>query len=133
MSAYQALAWWLAFCPDPEIRQPAEALVLAQKIVEMDPARALNWRTIAMAQYASGDPEQAIESLGKCCQLNSGGGIADYLLLSLAHVARGDTATARTWYDKAMKSWARQKTKDLDLDRMRTDAESALKINSSDP
>jgi tetratricopeptide (TPR) repeat protein len=133
MLAYQSLAWWLAVCPDPEIRRAAEALALAQQAVEMDPARALNWRTLAMAQYASGDTDGAIESLNRGCQLNSGGGIADYLLLCMAHAARGDSATALSWYDKAMKSWARHKPSDVDLELLRAAAQSALKINSIEP
>ena len=87
--------------------------------------------SFGVAQYVTGDPEQAIVSLEKSRQLNAGGGLTDYLLLSLAYRAAGNVSSSKNWYDIAMQAWARQKPRDPDLDRLRAETEAALGIGEA--
>ena len=50
------------------------------------------------------------------------GGAADWLLLALAHHRLGDTAKARTWYDRAI-TWMDEHPGDPELERFRAEAD----------
>jgi len=126
-AAYQFLAWWLAFCPDATLRMPTEAVELAQRSVEIDPKRSLNWQTLGIAQYAAGEFERAVESLNKSREVNRSSSVLDYLMISLAHTARDDISAARSSYEQAMQLWTKQNPRNADFDRVRAEVESALK------
>ncbi|MDD2320394.1 MAG: tetratricopeptide repeat protein [Geobacteraceae bacterium] len=60
-SAANALAWLLATCPDPNIRDGREAVSLALKAVRID-KNAENLDTLAAAQARNGDFTSAVET-----------------------------------------------------------------------
>lgn len=54
------VAWLLATHPDPQVRSPGDALLLAERVVTLDPA-ASSLDTLAAAHAAGGDFEAAVE------------------------------------------------------------------------
>ncbi len=47
-----SLAWLLATCPDPRIRDPARAVALARRATELKPKDGGCWNTLGVARYA---------------------------------------------------------------------------------
>src|SRR5262249_3841140 len=45
------LAWLLATCPDPTLRDPHRAVALAAKGVELQPNQGMYWNTLGAARY----------------------------------------------------------------------------------
>src|SRR5262249_20378251 len=56
------LAWLLATCPQPELREPARAVELASKAVDLAPLAGGSWNTLGVANFRVGDWTSAIES-----------------------------------------------------------------------
>ena len=60
----------LATCTDSQIRNPAEAVKLAKRAVELGPEKGNNWDTLGVAYYRVRDWDSALkrwkERLGKC-------------------------------------------------------------------
>src|SRR5262249_19500862 len=69
--AYNNLAWLLATAPDPALRDPARAVELARKSVELDPKQGTSWNTLGAALYRIGDCSGAIEALRKSNELDA--------------------------------------------------------------
>jgi len=63
------LAWLLAACPDPEIKNPSRALALALKAVRLE-ASAHILDTLAECYYALGDYGKAVETGQKAIRLS---------------------------------------------------------------
>jgi tetratricopeptide (TPR) repeat protein len=53
--AQNALAWFLATCPDPRFRNPGRAVKVAGLLVQKLPRQLTNWITLGAAHYAAGD------------------------------------------------------------------------------
>ncbi len=117
------LAWLLATHPKPQLRNPARAVELARKAVELVPTSGGIWNTIGVAEYRAGEWDQAIKALTKSMELTSGGTPADWLFLALAHNRRGERDQARSWYDKAVARMDEKPSKDEELLRFRVEAE----------
>lgn len=49
------IAWIYAVCPDPAVRNPGEAVKLAQQAILAAPGDADIWNTLAEAHYAAGE------------------------------------------------------------------------------
>ena len=58
--AYTNLAWVLATCPDETIRNPRGAVEVAKRAVELAPGNLLALRSLAIAQAASGNRDEAL-------------------------------------------------------------------------
>jgi tetratricopeptide (TPR) repeat protein len=70
VSAMNNLAWLLAASPDPNVRDPAAAIALAEKAVELAPQpNALIYHTLAAAYAASQRKDEAISAAERCRQL----------------------------------------------------------------
>jgi tetratricopeptide (TPR) repeat protein len=96
------LAWLLATCPDPMYRDPAQALEVANRAVELIPANGNAWNAVGVARYHSGDWKGAIEALRKGNDLPHGGRGSDFFYLAMSHIQLGEKDQAREWYDKAV-------------------------------
>jgi tetratricopeptide (TPR) repeat protein/serine/threonine protein kinase len=113
--AYNNLAWLLATAADPTWRQPAEAVALAARAVELAPNVGLCWSTLGAVRYRNGQYHEAVDALTKSMALCSGRDASDWLYLAMSHWQLGHKEEARQWYDKAIEWLAKKKTADEEL------------------
>ncbi|HEV8069049.1 MAG TPA: hypothetical protein VGP76_15030, partial [Planctomycetaceae bacterium] len=127
--AHNNLAWSLATCAETELRDPARAVVLAKKAVELEPKQGGWWNTLGAAEYRAGDWKAALEALKKSMDLRSGGDSFDWFFVAMANRQLGNPEEARKWYDKAVK----RMFLNGELWRFRAEAASVLGISESLP
>jgi len=118
--------WFLATCPDAKFRDLEQALALAQKAVELGPARMQGWLSLGLARHRTGDHAGAIRALEKAATLRSAGDNVGGFILAMAHWRLGNHDTARqqlrrtaTWMDQKMPDHA-------ELRRFRAEAEKLI-------
>jgi tetratricopeptide (TPR) repeat protein len=104
---YTWMAWALATHHDPKVRNPARAVVLARKAVDMYPRNANYWNTLGVAQYRAGDWRSAVDSLEKSMMLRDGGDGFDWYFAAMAYCQLGEKTRAEDFFRRA-ESW-RQK------------------------
>ena len=125
------LAWQLATSPDPKSRDPARALVLAQKAVQSAP-KIPNYRSsLGIARYRTGDWKGAISDLAQAIGLrppDDPTNANDAYFLAMAHFQAGDKPAARDWLAKA-DAWMRKGGQD-DADLKRFQAEAAQLLDT---
>jgi tetratricopeptide (TPR) repeat protein len=129
------VAWFFATCPEAKVRDPAEAVRLAKKAVELAPWEAGYWNTLGVAQYRAADWKAAVAALDKSVQMGKGGDAADWVFLAMAHCKLGNRAEARKWYDRAV-TWLEKNRQALaknpqqadELHRFRSEAEEVLEL-----
>src|SRR5262249_31765526 len=56
-------AWFLAFCPDPQLRDARRAVELAMRATALAPGEREYWTTLGAAQYRAGSWPEAAEAL----------------------------------------------------------------------
>ncbi len=118
--AFQAdLAWALATCPNPTLRDSGRAVAFARQAVTLATENGAYWTVLGVADYQAGDWPAAIEALEKSVQLRAGGEIRDWLFLALAYERRGDHRQARRWSDRAAQWLAKHRPHDPELRRLR--------------
>ncbi|HET6880872.1 MAG TPA: protein kinase [Pirellulales bacterium] len=125
-SAHNNLAWLYATCPALELRDPAKALALAKKTVELRPTDGTGWNTLGVAQYRTGDWKAAAEVLNRAMELRKGGDAFDWFFLAMAHCQQGDKKQAGKWYDQAVAWMEKNHPNDEELSRFRAEATELL-------
>jgi len=100
--AQNNLAWLYATCPETELRDPAKAVALAKRAVELRPTDGTGWNTLGAAQYRAGDWQAAVDSLTKSMELRSGGDAEDWYFLAMSHCRLGNVDDARKWHQQAV-------------------------------
>jgi tetratricopeptide (TPR) repeat protein len=103
--AHNNLAWLLATSSDAKFRDPAQAITLAEKAVEIAPQDPTCPNTLGVAYYRIGNWKASITALEKSIELRKGGDSCDWFFLAMAHWQLGNKDTAREWYEKAVE-WA---------------------------
>ena len=126
--ALNELAWFLATCPDSQLRDPARAVKLAKKAVGKRAEGGRVWNTLGVAHYRAGAREEAIDALSRSIELTSGGSPGDWFFLAMADWQKGDKDKARSWYDKAAQWMEKNKSQDDELRRFRAEAATVLGI-----
>jgi hypothetical protein len=130
-AARNDLAWFLATCPDPTFRKPAEAVGLAKAAVDAKPQDGNLWNTLGVARYRAGDWQGALAALEKSAQLQGDGTGHDFFFLAMTCRKLRDKEKARTWYDRGV-AWMREHApEDEELRRFR--AEAALSLADAEP
>jgi serine/threonine protein kinase len=119
------LAWVLATCPDPTVRDVRRAVAAAERAVAQGPLGGGCWRALGAARVRAGDAPGAIAALTKAVALGGGDG-QDWLLLALAHAHRGDVEDARAWFDRARKWVADHHPDDATLRGLQSEVEALL-------
>jgi tetratricopeptide (TPR) repeat protein/serine/threonine protein kinase len=114
------LAWLLASCREPKVRNPGRAVQLACKAVEFMPTASRYWQTLGVAQYRAGNWKAAAAALNKSMQLGSGRDAIDWLFLAMALQQLGHHDKARKWYDQAVQ-WLEKNSKTLETDPQRAE------------
>jgi serine/threonine protein kinase len=122
------LAWSLVTCPDPSVRDPAEAVTLATKAVEHAPENGGYWNTLGVAQFRADNFSEAVQALNKSIELTDGGSGHDFCFLAMAHWQLGEKEEARRWYDKAIEWMGQNAAADEELKRFRAEAAQLLGI-----
>ena len=122
------LAWLLATCTDPQIRNPAEAVKQAKKAVELDPQKGSYWDTLGIAYCRARDWDSAVKALMKASELNSGGAANTWFFLATAHWQKGEKDQARQSYDKAVTLMEKNKPQSAELLRFRAEAAALLGV-----
>jgi tetratricopeptide (TPR) repeat protein len=128
------LAWYLATCPDPSRRNPAEAVQYARRAIELDPsANAFN--TLGAALCSAGQWSEAVSALDRSLVLLRTARVPDpYVeamdecILAHAHARLGDLDRARTEIVSAA-SWLEKNQRDpraAEFERFLGDARSAI-------
>jgi GlpG protein len=122
---YGGLAWVRATSPDPELRDPAQAVGLARKAVRLAPEEANLWTTLGVALYSAGQYAAALEALETAMDLPDGGDGFDWFFVAMARHKLG-MDDAREWFDKAV-AWAYEhEPDDEELLRFQVQAEEVL-------
>ena len=80
--AHNNLAWLLATCQEVKFRDPARAVELATKAVELEPTSGQFWRTLGAAHNRAGNWQDAIAALNKSMAL---AGRRQHQLVLLVH------------------------------------------------
>ena len=126
VAAINALAWLLATCPEPKVRDPRRAVEAAKKAVQLAPTKGEYWSTLGAAHYRAGAWKAAVEALMKSVQLRKGGASFEFFFLALAHWQLGEKDKARTWYDRAVAWMDQNSPQNEELKRFRAEATALL-------
>src|SRR5262249_3871196 len=127
--AYNCLAWVAATSPDPKCRDPANAVKLAQKAINLDPQDGILWNTLGVSQYRAGDWKDATVALEKSKELMGDKELSlNAFFLAMAHWQLGHKPDAQKWYEMAVGWMDKNKPQDEELRRFRAEAEELLKI-----
>jgi superkiller protein 3 len=132
-SSHNSLAWLLATCPDLKFRNPARAVELGKRAVELSPQEAGVWNTLGVAHYRAGEWQAAIEALEKSMELRTGGDGFDWFFLAMAHWQQGHPDEARQWHDRAVEWMEANQPDDMELRRYRAEAAALLGIADPPP
>jgi tetratricopeptide (TPR) repeat protein len=124
--AHNNLAWFLATYRNLRFRDPAWAVELARRAVELAPKERDYWNTLGAANYRAGDWKAAIAALEKSSELRNGGNAFDWFFLAMARRQLGQANEARTWYDKAVAWMEKNGPKNEELLRFRAEAAALL-------
>ena len=127
------LAWLLAVCPDPAIRDAAEAVRLAKAAVALKPGAGIFWNTLGVAHYRTRSWDAAVEALEKAMGLRAGGDGLDWFFLGMAHRQLGHEDEARLWYGRAVEWMDKNKPKDAEMLRFRAEASELMGIEPKTP
>jgi WD40 repeat protein len=127
--ACNALAWVYLTAP-PELRDPAQALPLAQRAIELRPAERAFRNTLGLAYYRAGQFAKAAEALEDNVKSEHPGMTFDLLFLAMSRHRMGQPEAARREFDRALRS---QRSLDhpnaeqvAELETFRSEAEAVL-------
>jgi tetratricopeptide (TPR) repeat protein len=132
-TALNNLAWLLATCADPKLRDAGRAVTLARRAVEREPKQASYWNTLGVAQYRAGDWAAAMEALTKSMELGKGGRAEDWFFLAMAHHRRERPKEARQWYEKAVEWMEKNQPVNDELRRFCAEAAELLGMKKNSP
>jgi tetratricopeptide (TPR) repeat protein len=126
---HDRLAWLLATCADLKLRDPSRAVAAANKALALSPKEGLYWQTLAWAEYRAGNWKAALAAMEKVKALGSAGDSFQWFLLAMAYWQLGNKDQARQWYDRAVEWMDKNKPKNDELGRFRTEAREMLNGN----
>ena len=127
-TAHNRLAWLLATCPDPKLRDPKRVLELAKKALQLAPQDGESWKSLGAAHYRLGDWKATIAAFEKANTLFSGGGSNEWFFLAMARWQLGEKDVARRAYDRAVQWMEKYHPTNRDLGRLRSEAAELLGI-----
>jgi serine/threonine protein kinase/WD40 repeat protein/tetratricopeptide (TPR) repeat protein len=126
------LAWQLAGGPDPRLRDPRQALALAQRGIKLEPQSVGFWQVLGWAHYRVGAWKESIAALEKSMALEKGGDAGQWFFLAMAHWRLGHKGEARRWYDRAVAWTDKHQRGNEDLRRFRAEAAGLLGLKQKE-
>jgi serine/threonine protein kinase/WD40 repeat protein len=128
------LAWLLAICPEPKLRDAKQAVQFGRKAVGVVPNDPRYLRTLAMALHFASEEREAVSMFTRSMELRGGGEAFDFLPMAAANQHLGQKEEAHKWYDRAM-AWMTDHKHPYaaELAVLRADAEAALGIKKAAP
>jgi serine/threonine protein kinase/tetratricopeptide (TPR) repeat protein/WD40 repeat protein len=134
------LSWLLANCPDARVRNPARAVQLARRALELEEPVGNTWNTLGVAYYRSGNWKAAREALDKSRELRQGGDAFDFFFLAMTSWRLGQKDDARKWYKHGLE-WVEKNRETLaknpqhqdELRRFQVEAEAVLHFKKPRP
>ena len=151
-NAASTFAWFLLTSDDLPMRDPAEALRLAKRAVEVDSKSPDFFRTLGLALYRVGDWDAAIEAVKKSMDLpyhvggqptqglmrstdaresislRAGADASARFILAMAYWRMGRTDEARPRYVQAIDGIEKNKSQHADVSRLRAEAAALLGV-----
>jgi tetratricopeptide (TPR) repeat protein len=127
------LAWQMSICPDAELRQPARALELAKKTVQIAPDKADFWNTLGAAEYRVGNWKAALDAFEQSMKFSDGGDSSDWFFLAMIYWQLADKEQAGKFFQKAVVRMDRYRPQDKELRRFRAEAAALLGLEDSTP
>jgi tetratricopeptide (TPR) repeat protein len=130
--AEEVYAWFLVACPIQELRDPQRAIELARQNIASRP-RGLwielshCWHTLAVAQYRRGDWKAAWDAMQSWPLVQHWDGPVAFVF-AMTRWQRGEKKEARDFYDKTVQWMEKNKPRDLELRRFRTEAAQLLGV-----
>jgi serine/threonine protein kinase len=122
------VAWFLATAEVMAHRDPALAIELAKKAVELDPKSGQYHTTLGIADYRAGDWKQAVSEMEKSVSLHKGGNSFHWFFLAMAHWQLDHKEEARKYYDQAVQWMEKNLPQNEHLSRFRAEAGELLAV-----
>jgi serine/threonine protein kinase/Tfp pilus assembly protein PilF len=121
------LAWLLATCPHPGVRDAPRAVALARQAADRAPQSASAWGVLGAAHGRAGEWPAALAAVQRAVALPGGGDATDYFWLALAQAHLGRPDLARASYETAVRRMEADEPGDRELGRLRAEAEGLLR------
>ena len=122
------VAWFLATCQDPHLRDPKQAVSYAERATALAPYDWMVWNTLGVAQYRNGDDAAAIAALNRSIRLRNGGNDINLFFLAMAHWRLGHQDTAPQYYARANEMMHNNSSNEDDSSRFRDEAAALLGV-----
>ncbi|GAF91060.1 unnamed protein product, partial [marine sediment metagenome] len=100
-------ALFLLHCPDPQYRDIARALELAQEAVNLDASGGDFWSALGQARYRNDEYQEAVKLLERSIELDYVRKARSWFFLAMVHWKLGNEDEARQYYDRAV-AWMRE-------------------------
>jgi serine/threonine protein kinase/Tfp pilus assembly protein PilF len=143
-----ALAWELATCAEPKLRDPAQALTLAKRVMELcvkklaDPEKTGRaqlvryWNTLGVAHYRAGNLEEARSALQTSldfANVDENTYVCwDWFFLAMANWKLDRKDEARKFYDRAVEWMVKKAPEEEEFPRFRAEAAALLGIEEKE-
>jgi tetratricopeptide (TPR) repeat protein len=125
--SHNNVAWQLVRDGRLPLREPAFAVRLATKAVDLAPANGLILNTLGTAYYRAGDWQAAVETLRRADGLKRGSHFShDAFVIAMAHWRLGEKDQARKWYTAALLWMEKHAPRHEELIRFRAEAAALL-------
>jgi tetratricopeptide (TPR) repeat protein len=128
VDALNDLAWLLATDPDPNLRDPVQALDLVEEAVRSTADHHAFWNTLGVARYRTGDWTGAIEALEHSVLSSPDfqGTAFDHFFMAMAWCQLQHEDRAREWLERGIAWVSRYRPNHPALERFREEAETLL-------
>jgi tetratricopeptide (TPR) repeat protein len=121
--------WFLATAANEKLRNPAAAVALSSKAVELAPKKAAYWTTLGVARYRAASWNSALEALKKAEELSGGKDLAtNALFIAMSAWQLGNKEDALSWYGKAVAWMEKSQPMNDELQRFQAEAKKLLGV-----
>jgi len=122
---FNNVSWFLATAEKPSDRDPALAVELAKRAIELNADRG-DWNTLGVARYRAGDFKQALADLEKSARFGHGRTSFNYFFLAMVHHRLGNADAAGRYHAQAIQWMKENSPQHPELLQFRAEAEGLL-------